>query len=363
MYPVSARFLQALARGPQFRTTCTVTPYGADPITVDVKAGTLQVNGTQRIRRKVAGFQIVGDSTVYEQVTAPGAVFSVTHGPWFGSSGELIPIFTGEAISPKQRFGDGSIDLTLVDLSNWLSRCRFSTPYVAAAGTLRTTIITAVVQAARPGTTVTNLSSDVSTIPAQQMWTEGPLDVVADMARDGGTEAFFGPDGEFIIRDQPTLTSPPVWTAAAGAGGTLESVDRIRPLDRLFNKVIVRPAARDGSLTWADQSVSVTDLTHPRHYLKVGVVPDIIYSTAATAAAAMAIAQRRLDQVLGTTESLAFGAISNAALEASDVLRIATPTINNEPAKLFQHFLDSFELNLNTGSMTGATRSQVVTDA
>jgi hypothetical protein len=65
---------------------------------------------------------------------------------------------------------------------------------------------------------------------------------------------------------------------------------------------------------------------------------------------------------LGTVETLAITSIANPALEANDSLRVITPRLNNEPAKIFQHFIDSYSLNLMTGDMNMATRSQVVTD-
>lgn len=37
-----------------------------------------------------------------------------------------------------------------------------------------------------------------------------------------------------------------------------------------------------------------------------------------------------------------------------------TPQVNTDPAQIFQHFIDSFSLDLVTGSMTLATRSQAV---
>lgn len=363
MWPVSDRFLKSLGYGPRFVNLCTVTPPNADPITCTVLGGNLHVDGTARIRRRIDGFEILGDSTVFEQVTAPGALFQIEGGVSYRSSDESIPIFTGEALSPKQRFGGGTISLTLVDHANMLSRCRFVTPYVVAAGTSRVAAITTVVQFIKPSTQVIDESGDTSTIGSQMMWTENALDVIDNLTTDAGMEAFFRPDGAFVIRYVPTTLTPAVWSIIPGRGGTLTSLDRIRPTDRLYNTVVARPTALDGSQTWTDQVAQITDPTDPLYPSNpgVGVVPyELPMPTATTAAAALHGAQVRLDKVRGRTEALLFGSVSNPALEGGDVIRVGSPQVNLDPAKTWQHYVDSFDYDLNTGLMSGQTRAQVI---
>lgn len=363
MYSVSSRFLTALTKPHKLVTVCTVTTPDDEILTVDLKAGSISVDGASRIRRR-GTLTAVGGSDVFETITTPGALFQITHGINFGSSSELVPVFTGELLSGSQKFGDGTIGFTVVDRAQWLSRTRFLTPYAPLSSLTRVAAITAVVQAAIPGVTVTNTSSDVGTIGSAQVWTDGPLDVISDLTRDGGTEAFFGPDGVFTIRDQATSTSTPVWTASSGDGGVLTSAERTRPIDRMFNTVVVRPAATDASQTWTQQAAQISDTSNPRHPDYVGVVPYFWSSpTLLTTADASLAAQRILDKTLGTTETLALELISNPALEANESIRVITPLINLEPAQIFQHFIDSFTLDLRTGGMSVATRSQgVVTD-
>lgn len=362
MWAVSDQFLQALKAPHEIRTTLTVTPPGGSPLEVGIKSGTLRVESGSRIRRK-GSLVLVGDSSVYETVAAPGAIFTIQHGLKMGNITELVPAFVGEATSPAQDFGGGTIGLSLADNAQWLSRTRFVTPYAPTAVTTRVAAITAVVTAARPGTVVVNESTDTGTIGSAQVWSEGPLDVVADLTRDGGTEAFFRADGTFLIRNMATTLSAPVWEAKAGEGGTLLSAERTRDSDRMFNTVVVRPAAADGSQTWPQQTAQVTDANHPLHPSKIGTVPYFWSSpTTKTAAAALVAANRILDRVLGVTETLSLGSITNPALEANDVIRVITPPIGIEPAQIFQHFIDSYSYDLGTGAMSLATRSQAVTD-
>lgn len=363
MQTVSDRFLEALKGPHEYRTTCTITPPGGSATTVSVEGGNLQVDASSRIRRRINGFQIVGDSTTYELVATPGAIFNVRHGLVYGASDELIPVFSGEAQTSSQTFADGTLSLNLIDLGNWLARCRFLAPYAPAVGTSRVAAISAVVAAAIPGVTISNLSSDTGALGTAQVWTNGPLDVISDLTNDGNTDGYFRPDGVFVIVDKPSTSTPYVWSAASGAGGVLIQAQRARPTDRLYNTVVVRPSASDGSQTWAQQTATITDTTHPRHSSKIGVVPYFYASpSASSASVALSIARTILDRVLGTVETLSIESIANPALEANDSIRIITPQLNNEPAKIFQHYIDSYSLNLSTGAMTMATRSQVATD-
>lgn len=362
MWAVSDQFLEALKAPHKIVTTLTVTVPGGTPVEVGIKSGSLQVDAGSRIRRR-GSLVLRGDSSVYELVATPGAILNIQHGLIMGNVTETVPAFQGEVTQPAQSFGDGEISVQIGDNAVWLSRTKFVAPYAPTVATQRVTAIANVVTTARPGTTVINESSDTGTIGSAQVWQNGPLDVIADLTRDGNTEAYFRADGTFVIRDQKTTLSPAVWTINSGSGGTLTAAERTRDATQMYNTVCVDPSATDGSQTWARQTATVTDPNHPRYPAKIGIAPYYWSSpTAKTAGAALSAANSILDRVLGTTETLALGSIANPALEANDVIRVITPPINTEPAQVFQHFIDSMSIDLASGSMTLATRSQAITD-
>lgn len=362
MWGLSAQFLSALKAPHKLAATLTVTAPGGSPLTVPVEAGSISVDGNARIRR-TASLTVFGDNTVYDACSTPGALFRLKHGLIMGHTTELIPVLTGElAGNAQQDFGSGAITLSLADLGNWLTRCTFQTPYTPGAIT-RVAAITAVVLAARPGTGINNTSTDTGLVPAGLTWSTGALDVISDLSIDGGLECFFGPDGVFNIRNQQTLTSQPVWTANSGSYGVIEQAARQRPVDRLYNLVIVQPSASDGSQTWAPQTAAITDPGSPRYYTKIGVVPFVWSSPSITTAAqALAAAQRILAWMQGTDTTLSLQLLTNPGLEANDVIRVGTPSINWQPALTFQHFVDSFTFDLVSGSQQMNTRNQVVID-
>jgi hypothetical protein len=363
MQAVTTRWAPALGGSPSFITTCTVTVPGGDAVTVPLeRQGTLSVDGTSRARRRMDGIRLTGGKSVYEMAATPGALFEVMDGQYYGSGApEMIPIFTGESVSPSQDFGGGFVSAGLVDLSIWLARTRFKRPFVAAAGSTRIAVMTAAVQTARPGTAVENLSTDTGALASQTVWTEGPLDVIDDLTTDGGTTGHFDPDGVFRFRDLPLPNAPAVARVTAGFGGTLEDATRTRALDKLYNGVIVRPAATNKNQTWRQQEAWVTDLSDPRHPNYIGECPYFVTApTALTAAAAISIAKRRLMSLLGPTESLAITAIANSALDADDPISIVTPAVGLEPSDGFVHFIRSFSLDLGRRSMSIVTASQTV---
>lgn len=361
MWPITDRFVEALKSPHRYKTTVTVTVPDGDPEEVPITAGTLQVNAASRIRRRISPITLTGDTDTFELVATPGAIFSIEHGIVYGSSEELVPVFYGEAVSGSQKFGDGTITLTLADYGDTLAACKFATPYAPTAATTRVAAIEAAVTAAIPSVTVSNLSSDTGTIGSAQVWVDHPADVVSQLTRDGGTEAYFGPDGVFYIRDLPTSATPYVWSAGSGAGGVLIAAERTRPLDRFYNRVVVRPSA--ASQTWTEQVATITDTASPIHSSKIGTRTYLHVSpTVTTAAEALVVAAQLLDRFEGLTETLSLTSIANPALEANDSIRVVTPQINAVPAAIFQHFIDSFSLSLTSGDMTMATRSQVVTD-
>lgn len=361
MWDVSDRFLAAIRFPHKTKTVATVTPPGGSASTVRVKAGTIAVQSSSNIRRR-GSVTFQGDSADFELLATPGAVLSITHGIVFGNSEELIPVFTGEIVDPRQVFGDGTITASLADLGQRVARNRFTSAYAPASSTARLAAVETVVSDAFDTLTVSTTATDVGTVGAGKLWAENRWDAVRDLTSDGGSEAFFLPDGSFLIRNQPALSDSPVWSVNAGSGGVLKSASRFRPTSQLFNTVTVRPTATDGSQSWTQQSVTVP-VGDSRHPDLIGSAPFFINSpTILTAAEALVVAQRKIDQLTAVVETLQLESVANPALECGDVVRVITPNLNLETGRAFQHFIESISLDLASGGMSLTTRSQVVTD-
>jgi len=356
VWSVTPRFLAAIPSGQhKVATTVTITPPGGSAQSLGFVAGTVQVSGSQKIRR-TANLTIDGGSTVYDLVSTPGARIKVMHGlEYFADDPELIPVITGELATAAQTLGDGTIAVTVADLWQRVAGTAFTSDYQPTATTARVTEITNRVTAAVPGATVTNTSTDTGTVGTLQTYTSRE-DLITQLATDGGLEVFFTPDGNFRIRREAQVTDTPVWTIKPGDGGTLTSLERSRPLDKLYNTVIVTPSSLDGAQTWSVQTVSITDTTHPRHSSKIGVRPYRWEAKSTMSAGeALTAATILLNRTLGSTETLQLGAISNPALEAGDVLTIQN--LIDSGVETITHIIDGFTLDLVTGAMTVQTRS------
>jgi hypothetical protein len=360
VFDVSPRFLEAL-RGPhRLVTEATVTVPGGEPVAVEVKDATVNADASSRVRRS-GSLTVYGGESTFELLATPGAVVQIRHGVTFGRTSELVPVFTGEVSKPSQQVGVGEVRVGLADLGERVSRCRFPAPFSPNGADRRSTVISNVILGAVPAATFTDTSSDVGTVGAGKVWDENRWDVVTDLALDGDTEAFFAADGSFVLRDAPGRDALPVWTVNAGDGGVLISASRERALDRLFNTVVVRPSATDGSQTWTQQTVAVTDPLSPLRAELIGTVPFFYASpSASSAGAAQAAGARILSRVVGLSESLSIECVSNPALEINDVIRVVTPSTEVDAAQAFQHFVDSFSFDVRSGRMSIRTRAQEV---
>ena len=364
MWPVSQAFLDALGKGQTRKTIVTYTVPGGQPVAVRLKAGTVSLDESSRNRR-TAQLTVFGGTSDYLNMVRPGCRFRVSHGLTLSSGtsnvDEIVPVFTGEISSSRQALGGaaGTIDLPLVDLNAWLTRAEFVVPFTLSGPTSRPAAIAAMVTDAMPGVVVNNISTDTGILGAAKVWTGSRVDAISAIASDGGLEAFFLPDGTYIIRDQPLISAPVTWTLR----GLVEDGERQRPQDKLYNTVVVKPTATDGSQTWSQQVAQITDPNHPRHPSKIGVVPYILNSpTAASADAALRSGFIRLDRLQGTADTLNLNMLGNPALEGGDVLRVVIPATGDEKARIFQHAVSSGRLDLVTGGYDLGTRSAEVTN-
>jgi hypothetical protein len=219
----------------------------------------------------------------------------------------------------------------------------------------RTEIINAVLDTL-PGTTIVDLATDTGVVATAQAWTSR-ADMISSFATDGGMEAYFAPDGSFVLRDIPQITDPVAYVIKTGASGTLDTLTRTRPLDKLYNTVIVKPGTADASQNWDQVVAQISDTSNPRHPDRIGVRPFPPYAapTLLTQDEALTVAEQLLSKVTGTTETLSLDALSHPGLEPGDIVRALTPLDGG--ADIVSHFLEQVTTDLVTGAMTANTRN------
>lgn len=360
MWAVSSQFLEGIVTAPQFVVAASFTPPGGTATALTVESGSVKVDSTQNIRR-TCDLVVTGGSTLYQQLMAPGTIIDVRSGVSMGGVQELVPVFHGEITDGKQDLGGFSISLSGGDTAVRLTRNRFASAFTPG-NVSRVTAMRLALQTSMPSATLLDLSTDRGAITAATSWASqaSPLDVFSDLSKDGGTEVFQRPDGQWVVRDRPVIDSGSVWTLQR----SLKTASRERPLDALYNAVVVTPSASDGSQTWTQQVVELTDTTHPLHKSKIGFSPYFWSSpTAGSAAAAIAAAQSILSRIAGATQTLSLDLVANPALEAGDVLTVIAPAVGVEQAQAFRHFIDGFSFELSAATSSASTRStQVVSN-
>jgi Putative phage tail protein len=356
IWPTSDAFKTALTQSHTLGYSCTLTTPGGATTSLELAPGsTVNATGGQIIRR-TAPLQIKGGSAVFKQISAPGAVVSLQYGVVFGGGvSELVPVAKGKLTGAATVAGDGLIACTIADDGQQIASTPFLTAYAPSKTAGRIATVIAAVQGGVPGVSVSNGASDSATIGADLTWTSR-ADLIQALLTDAGAEGFFLPDGSFQIRDLPAVTDTPVWTFATGPGGTIENLSRNRPLDKLWNTVVVQPANLDASQTWTQVVAQITDTANPRHPNYIGTRPYVWQSpTIMSAAEAQSIAAKILTKLQGSTDSLSLGAVSNPALEPGDVIRATNPT--DDGTEIIQHLIESLSLDIASGSMTLQTRS------
>lgn len=358
MWGVSNQFLQAIVTAPQYTVQASVTTPDGTVTPVVVQSGTVTCDSTQVTRRTV-NMVIEGTSVLYTQIIQPGAILTVKAGVTVSGVAEVVPVFYGEITSAVQDIGAATITLQAGDMTVRLLRNAYTSSYTPGSIS-RVSAMTQAIHSSLPNATVTNTSTDTGLVPAGSSWAsqQNPTNVLTDLTKDGATEAFQQPDGSWLIRPLPTAAGPSIWTLSR----SLVSAQREMPFTQMVNQVIVTPASTTAQAAWSQAVASLTDTRHPLHSSKIGVSP-YFYSSATitTQGDANQAAQQLLALLTATPQILTLGAVSNPALECGDILTIIAPGVGQEPPQSWQHFVDTFNFDLATGSMTITTRqTQVV---
>lgn len=304
----------------------------------------------------------VPGSDTYGLISTPGAIFAIKHGIDYGAGNvELIDCGVYEAASAAASVGTGQISFPLIDLWQRIQRCRFTSPYSPSSGSRADKIAEAVADA-MSSVTVNALAQGGTYEEGDNLWDKDRTQFINDMSKDGSIDAAFDASGEFRIRAEPVLEGQaPVWTFRTGDSGNIVTADRQRPMDQLYNTVIMQPM--DSLQSWDQQTIILSDPDHPRHPDKIGVVPFFYQSpTLDTAEEAMASGTTIMQRVLGTTETVSLNALSNPALEVGDVVTVVHDATDTDPGFQDIHLIDSWQMDLMTGAMTLATRSANLAD-
>lgn len=295
-------------------------------------------------------------SELYDLLSSEASILRVNVGFDWGGNTETTPVFTGRVSKASLSMSEASVNILAADYGYDIAQQTLIPAVTQTAGITRREAIAELVSAGFPGVTITDTATDTGTLISEQTWSGTRWDAIKQLATDGNMECFFAPDGRFIIRDIPTISTP-VYMLRTSDGGTITSYSRERPLDKLYNAVVVKPKNTDGSQTWSQVYVEITDTASQRYKSKIGVRSIAVDNVSGTEAEATAVANAKLLQVQGRTETVALQAIANPALELGDTVQIIAQPWLDTPATAVTHIVDSYTFNIKDWSMSIATRN------
>lgn len=358
MWDVSEEFLGALTAGLRHVSRATVT-VGEVETELEVAACQIQVrDGLQH--RQVTGAEF-GSATLtptelYDLLSSDAAILRIWTGIRVGLSPEWVPVFTGRLSIGRLDAASGTVSVTAADFGFDLSRQELWPPVVQAGTLTRREAVAELVEGAFPGITIVDEATDTGTLGTEQTWTGKRSEAIESLLSDGAMEGFFLPDGRFLIRDIPDIGTP-VYTVRTGEQGTIKTFERERPLDQLFNCVVMQATATDGSQGWDQVTAQIDDPLSPRHPDKIGLRTFEAQSFTGTEAEALAAAEARLRKVTGRTETVRLGVVSNPALEYGDTVALVVQGWLDRPAMTFTHIIDSLTFDLVSWHQDLSTRN------
>lgn len=357
MLDVSTRFLTGIQFSPHRIYQVTVTPPGGTPKVIELNAddqNTFKINSAPP--RYTASLTIspkLGED-VSAMISVPGAKFRIWTGLDYGAGQrELIPCGVYEATSGTSPLTIGVLPLELSDLTAKLDRCKFVGPWLAAAG-YRADAIEAMVLDADPTIEVVKLAT--GGLMPETVFTTDRVAAINQVAKDGVLDAAFDAQGRFVIQDAPVMNQrAAVWTTKTGVVSNIIDADRDQPVGRYVNTVVVEPIDEQD---WPAQIVSLTNVNHPLHYLKIGKAPVVHHSsTLETPAQAYAAGVALLQQLITSTEQIRITALGNQALEYGDGLTVIHERTEIDPGLAGVYMLETATFDIATGTQNIATRT------
>lgn len=361
MWPLSARAHFALAQSHTVNVRATAYgPYGT--VEIPIGGGSITSDSTSQIRRTGT---VTTDPRMWpvnpRSVLAPlGTEVQIDYGIVLpGGVTEWVPVIRGlltEATRQQPIGSDSALPLTLQDRSARVAEDRFTAPTQTVAGATAVTEIRRLIQdtlgASVPVTDYTGSVAVAAVLDIdRERWTDG----VEKLADSIAAEVFFDPQGNGVIRPQPTISDAVTWLVSSGESGVLVTRDDKYTRERCYNGVVASGQRSDGTAP-VTATVWDTDPNSPTYYLGSFGRKPRFYSSAllTTAGQCTTTATAMLARVKGMAAQVSVTAVCNPALEAGDVILVRDADTGEET----RHILDKVTVPLSPkDAQTFETRS------
>ncbi|MEU0992013.1 DUF5047 domain-containing protein [Streptomyces sp. NPDC005953] len=349
MYPVSQRFLQALAES--HRPVTEVVRFHSDGRTEDlpITGGTVTVDRSQQCRRTVSltssDLGLI-PRTAADRLAAHGARIRITRGLDLGEFRELVPVGVFRVDEVGGDVDTGPVTITGKSLECAVADDKFTAPWRASGTAVGA--ITALIRRSIPDAAVdSSRATDAAIGPRVFDTGSDPWAAVTEIGTAIGCEVYADADGGFVIAPlADILTTAPVWTIAAGEGGVYIQANRGLSTSGVRNGWLVRGENTEVGIAPVSQLVVDNDPGSPTYWGgPFGRRPDFYSSpTITTSAAALAAGTLKLRASMAPTATADLTSLPNPALEPGDVLLGVYPDGTRE-----LHQVHAFPIDLGTG--------------
>jgi hypothetical protein len=369
MYPVTERFLTALRSS--HTVACRVDAYDGNRLVmrdVPFTDGSVTVSSGTGVHRKLD--LTVSDPALWDVLSPVGTELWAYRGIQYpGGATEMVPlgVFSlDQQSTPVQ--ARGAIAVTSAP-DRWVrvQRGQFELPRVSEHALTCVQSVVRLVGEVSPnnadttGVTLMNPLAQVKT--TLQVWDRSRESAITDLCTASGTEAFFGPRGNLVVRNLPVINGRPAWKVDTGRDGVMISGTATRDRTRVYNVVVVVSSKTDGTAPFVPQVVedndplSVTNVNGPYGRCPYFLTTSIL----GTAADAYKAGKALLAKTRGRFIDMTVDAVTNPALEAGDTIAVTGLDGNSH-----LYLVDSFTVPLSTEasqSLTLRTLAAVTSDA
>lgn len=355
MWPVSAGYLEAVRNSRTIEVRAQAW-YGGALVAdfLPVASGTVTIDVGSQVRRTLD--VVIGgqewDPTVDSDVLAPfGTWLYVWSGIRFPQGTvEWAPLGRFRVENPSSSEGDPAVTVHAADASKVVQDARFLTPRSSTPGMRIVDQMAALVTEVHPCSVILH---DYPDTIGRVVWESDRWGAVHDMADSLGAEAFFEQQGAFVVRPQPTLADPAVWTVNTGEGGVMASAARELSRENLYNAWVARGEQAADVAPVQGIAYDLDPGSPTRWEGPFGQKPGFYSSPLLkTTAQALTAASAKLARSRTTSRAVSLGSVPNPALDGGDVIVAVYPNGRTE-----RHLTEKLPIPLGPGVMIIDTRS------
>lgn len=236
MYPVTDRFLSALATSHQIVTHVDVM-LGGEIVMSDlaVQDASVSVNTGQQARRRCN--VILAVDTIPDALLPLGSELVLHRGIEFAPNDvEMVPLGVFRIDQTQIRRPNPFVQVQGTDRSLLLADDKLLEPLTGDAATVLEEI-EALARDSVPDITIINTATSTMPLPEDQAYERERWLAMQDLAASVEAEVFFDAVGALVIRDKPSIDADPVWVV--GYENALVSTDTAMDRLKTYNGVVV----------------------------------------------------------------------------------------------------------------------------